>query len=763
MSLIQSLFLCVGSIFAAVNGLHWLLLILLCLLATHALLPESNIVQMWPIGLMLVMVALYAGYWVMWFRSTEGVTEESAKVLFISVACFFGLVSLIRHVRGREQKTGFSFAASLSTIIICILPVVLISIATLRWGNDPARLISGFVAGGDHNVHNEITHNLLAWSSTTSFSNPMQVYIYPNGIHFLIANLVALSSSGSGLSTLVQELRMGAWFEMVQLAAYAQLALVVFIRGSKGSSLRRAVFVAPLIFVFASMDNFVGHLFWSGFTTSLGMTWLLLVPFVLPWSTSEKGSIVGKVAWLLLMSFAAWIIYQPYAIPLFVVAMALVSFYVLHDKRQSLFSTYNANENLIFGLLVGAGTFVVALTPFVVRGSESPAVSSLLLDGATSRPYFYTVALWAVIAITGLKSLLSKSDSFMSVNMIRLSVLMGVVALTTSMILIVILESDYGLLKQPYYTTKMLWVVLFISIPIALSAVLSMFENWLNTIAPREKTGYLAVVFCVLLLIPLVMGRYPKAALSHGVVDWFASGLIANEQALGDRTMAFARGDILGSHVSNLALRSFSGVIVPIDIGISGNPYLACKFVNRENIDLLYTTGNGKAEMVLSGCKDELRYVVDGTLMTNEEVPFFGIPANVDVDLTTEAAALQHMQRGLIPYTKAGNFATGYRSTIVFSFPSRFVNPSLQLNFLTTIEGPADKSVTVLVNGVAQSRVETIPGQITSLTIPLPSGEAGTGVKIGIDCSWSDEETRKVDPYGYPPACLKLMSMRLVS
>ena len=167
--------------------------------------------------------------------------------------------------------------------------------------------------------------------------------------------------------------------------------------------------------------------------------------------------------------------------------------------------------------------------------------------------------------------------------------------------------------------------------------------------------------------------------------------------------------------------------------------------------------------MVFSGCKDELRYVVDGTLIPTVEVPFFAIPGNVDVDLTTEAAALQHFQRGVIPYTKAGNFATGYRSTIVFSLPSRVVNPSLRLNFLAIREGPTDKSVTVRVNGVAQAPVETIPGQITSLTIPLPSGEAGTGVKIGIDCSWSDEETRKVDPYGYPPACLKLMSMRLVS
>ena len=118
MRLIQSLLFCVGSIFAAVNGLHWLLLILLCLLATHALVPQSNIVLMWPIGLMSVMVALYAGYWVMWFRSTEGVTEESAKVLFISVACFFGLVSLVRHVRSREQKIDFSSSASLVTIII---------------------------------------------------------------------------------------------------------------------------------------------------------------------------------------------------------------------------------------------------------------------------------------------------------------------------------------------------------------------------------------------------------------------------------------------------------------------------------------------------------------------------------------------------------------------------------------------------------------------------------------------------------------------
>jgi hypothetical protein len=155
--------------------------------------------------------------------------------------------------------------------------------------------------------------------------------------------------------------------------------------------------------------------------------------------------------------------------------------------------------------------------------------------------------------------------------------------------------------------------------------------------------------------------------------------------------------------------------------------------------------------------------VVDGKLIPKTESQYFAIPVDTEVDITTSAAALQHMPRGVLPYTKKGNFATGYHSSIVFSYPSKMTSPRLVLNFSGTKVGPVDRTVTVFVNGDLQTTVDASYQRITSVDLVLPTGEAGSRVEIAIDCSWSDEETQKIDVSGPPPACLKLVSMRLVS
>jgi hypothetical protein len=89
--------------------------------------------------------------------------------------------------------------------------------------------------------------------------------------------------------------------------------------------------------------------------------------------------------------------------------------------------------------------------------------------------------------------------------------------------------------------------------------------------------------------------------------------------------------------------------------------------------------------------------------------------------------------------------------------------PKLVLNFSGTKAGPLDKTVTVFVNGDEQTTVEASYQRITKVDLELPKGETGSRVEVAIDCSWSDEETQKIDVSGSPPACLKLVSMKLVS
>jgi hypothetical protein len=757
---------CVLGLVGIGGGIHWLVIMSLCIVSTMGLLPGKSPVLYWPVGLLVTIVSSYCGYWVHWIMGSDGVTTESSQILFGVLILLFAFVAVFRVIRTKRIPIPRSLGNYFVSGMMAILPIVLLVIFTLRWGNDPARLIAGFVAGGDHNAHNEVTHNLLSWSSTQMFTSPLHVYNYPNGLHFLVANLIALTSESANSSTLVQELRMGAWFEAVQLAAYLQLAIVVFMAGKKSFS-TRILFLPPLLFVFASMDSFISHLFWSGFTTSLGMTWILLVPFaVIGLRVSSDDLQISRwaiIGWCVFLGYASWIVYLPYSILFASVAVCVVVWTTSQKSKLQIQMHLRFDKKSVFVLSTGLLTFIVALSPYLLKGTESPAVSSLLSNGATTRPFFYTVALWAMIALWALHTRSHESDSQLGNSVLRESFFVSLLALTASLIFIVVLASDYGVLTQPYYTQKMLWIVLFVSIPLTLGTVFTYVEDFLSKKELRERLGLGATAFSCLLLVPLVMGRAPSAALSHGSVDWFAKGLMANVQKPGERTTAFVRHDNLGSHVSNLALRSFSGVVTPIEFGILGNPYLMCRFINRESVTLVYSSDNGAAEMFAAGCNSSTRYVIDGTVHTSSPSEYFGVPVNTEVNMKTIEFALQHAQRGFLPFSKSGNLATGYNSTIVLSRPANLQNPKLELSFRAVETGPQDPAVSISLNGKEVAMAQGNIFKNTTASFSLNEGSEGDPIEISINCAWTDDEIKKVDPFGYAAACLKLLAMKLTS
>jgi hypothetical protein len=758
-----TIFFAVIAAWGLTSGLHWLVLVPLSFLATSALLPNANPVLYWPIGLLGIIVSSFCGYCFLWLTKSGGVDSSFSRVLFAILIVGFLCIAVTRLWRKNYSAVRILTLKPIVTTFMILLPVILIVIVTHRFFDNSTNLISGFISGGDHNAHNEITHNLLAWSGNVNLESPITINTYPQGLHFLIANLIAITGNSESIPRLVQELRMGAWFEWVQLAAFFQLAILIVMKGARGSGIKRSMLLGPIFFVFASMDNFVAHLFWSGFTTSLGITWLFLIPFALPmvFETQRKSSEVFSMQflWFVFLGIGAWLMYQPYAVVFAAVGVTTLCVRPLTRILKRPLSRFGITKYVLPSTLVVFLVLAIVLSLYLFLGRDSSAVTSLLLDGATTRPFFYTVCMWALLAVVFLRSeTFGDGDNSFASS----SVFLGLVTFTFAMMLIVLRTSDFGLTNQPYYVQKMLWVILFVSIPIVVGSVLTYFEQFLLT-RNDSFLSYYATAVCVLLLTPLVMGRYPTAAFRHGSVDWFAKGISSTFEDVENNKVAFSANDRLGSHLSNLALRSTSNLTLPIGIGLSGNSFLACSFMNKNSASLIYTTGNGKAEMELAGCDNNLQYVVDGKLIPMTKSQYFAILANVEVDLTTLAAALQHMPRGVLPYTKKGNFATGYHSSIVFSYPSKLTSPRLVLNFAGTKVGPVDRTVTVFVNGDAQTTIEASYQRINSVDLQLPRGEAGSRVEIAIDCSWSDEETQKIDVSGSPPACLKLVSMRLVS
>jgi hypothetical protein len=236
---------------------HWIALLSLSVLATLAVLRKPNVFLYWPIGLLAVMVSMYGAYWWQWLSNPVGVDASSARTLFVILTILFAVVAVLRVLLHRDVVAIPPVARIITVAIMSALPLVLLYLVTSRWGDEPIRLIAGHLAGGDHGAHNEIVHRLLKASDDVSYASPLQMYTYPQAIHFMIANLIALTQSTSALPLLAQEYAMGAWVEWLQFAAFCQLAIVVFMKGVQGSGLRRALLLPPLMFVFASMDSFV--------------------------------------------------------------------------------------------------------------------------------------------------------------------------------------------------------------------------------------------------------------------------------------------------------------------------------------------------------------------------------------------------------------------------------------------------------------------------------------------------------------------------
>ena len=751
------------SIWGLTSGSHWLVLVSLSFLATTAILPNANPVLYWPIGLLGIIVSSFGGYCFLWLTESEGVDSTFSLTMFAVLIIGFFCVAVTRLWRKNYSAIRILTLKPIVIGFMVLLPVILVVIVTHRFFDNPTNLISGFISGGDHNAHNEITHNLLAWSGSVAIDSPIHMYSYPKGLHFLIANLIALTGNSELIPRLVQELRMGAWFEWVQLAAFCQLAILCVMKGARGSGIKRAILLGPILFVFASMDNFVAHLFWSGFTTSLGITWLFLIPFTLPmvFETRKKVSeaFPMQFLWFLFLGIGAWLMYQPYAVVFAVAGIIALCIKPLARILKSPLSRFGVPSNVLPSTLAVVLILVMVLGLYLFLGRYSPAVTSLLLDGSTTRPFFYTVCMWALLAVAILHSkVLTNGDN----SSMSASVFLGLISFTFAMMLIVLWTSDFGFTNQPYYVQKMLWVILFVSIPIVIGGVLTYFEQFLLT-RNDSHLSYYATAVCVLLLTPLVMGRYPTAAFKHGSVDWFAKGISSTFEDVENNKVAFSTIDRLGSHLSNLALRATSNVIMPVETGISGNAFLACSFMNDNSASLVYTTPNGRAEMVMSGCNPDITYIEDGQRIQNPKLDYFSVDVDFIERLAKGQLGFRLLLRGFLPPEKWGTWAGGYRSALGFRVPTNLGKPALRVVLRPWIVDKESEEVVIKANNIEIGRVRMTTQQNKSVELSLPDSLIGKEVELTLTCVRTPEKVQKDDPADGPDPCVGLVSLSVVN
>jgi hypothetical protein len=230
------------------------------------------------------------------------------------------------------------------------------------------------------------------------------------------------------------------------------------------------------------------------------------------------------------------------------------------------------------------------------------------------------------------------------------------------MIATVMWAGGFGLLDQPYYTQKMLWILFFVSFPVALSVGSTWVEKLEVTWPNDKRLGLLSVLVVVLLLTPLVQGRAPVNATKQPNVKWFAQGMTLDNPEGEYRAVAFAWMDPLGSHVSNLALRSTSDLVLPIDVALSNNTFLVCRFINDNNASIVYTAQHGRAALVTAGCSPKVMYIEEDRILENENPSYRPLSVGTERFISDNQKGVGHLLHGFLPVENWGVWAGGYQS-----------------------------------------------------------------------------------------------------
>jgi hypothetical protein len=408
----------------------------------------------------------------------------------------------------------------------------------------------------------------------------------------------------------------------------------------------------------------------------------------------------------------------------------------------------------VMQILLTVATLLVLF--MVVLGRDSPAVTSLLLDGATYKPYLYTVLLWAFLAMAGIWYLLTaegdKNTVLATFQFVHFGFVIGVVGT-------VIWAGDFGFLNQPYYVQKMFWILLFVSIPIALSTGFTWGERLQESLPLNQRIGSSLSLAILLLLTPLIQGRLPVSATKKHITDWFANGMVAEFENPGNRAIAFSVSDRLGSHFGNLALRATSDLVMPVETGISGNPFLACTFMNENNAGLAYTTPNGRAEMVMSGCNPNITYVENGVQQPNPALEYFDVALGEIEKPALNQLGFRLLLRGFLPPEKWGTWAGGYRSAIGFDLPKNMENPIIELDLRSHPSFANGREVIVSVNNAEIGTAQMTKASSQKVKFSLPESVIGKPVELTITCSRTDAEILKDDPVDGPNPCVGVRSL----
>ena len=610
------------GIAAVFMGFSWVTLLICCVLFSSAIFTGVYRFLLWPVGLMLSLLFLYGSFVVASKFGASGISTRWGQVSLMCMLAVSGSWAVLRRELTKPALTVPELAvpelaaaepkiiSAAKALLISAIPISVIVVASFQLLSEPVKLVAGYTYGGDHGGHASFILGVTQWwrdgSAGMVLSNAFPVFGYPVGMHNVVAHVTVASSHTTG-SHLFRVLMFAGWFDLIQFAAYVQLVGVVAIRFIKTVNWFAVIFANVAILVMMSVPNIVQQILWDGFSTSLSSAWISLVIFAISFRkfTVFKGKDVfsSYFLWVVVVGASLGLVYQLISLPFVVVTVALSGEWLLRRFGIDLRSASKRNMSIKLGSIAVLTVLIVAAL-YGPNGMNGPVFRTFTMQGATRKPGLMYVGWLSVVTILlsiSLPWLARKKKLLFDGN--DKWIILPLVGVTYLIFLILMRTDQYSWTDTPYYSIKMIWQILFITMPLLVSYSILIIDAALQKSAITFRNFVKYGLVCAALGHIFVGAYTPQVAREHRSNMWFADGVSQVDfDKPQHRIIAYWNLDYQGVYVGNRVLDVVTATRLPVRTWFDGGPTEVCKFVIKEKVDEIITAQGGTELMHQAGC-----------------------------------------------------------------------------------------------------------------------------------------------------------------
>ena len=605
------------GVVAVLTGFSWVTLLICCVLFSSAIFTGVYRFLLWPVGLMLSLLFLYGSFVVASKFGASGISTRWGQVSLLCMLAVSGSWAVLRRELVVPQLPVHDLTAPESKLIstakallISAIPISVIVVASFQLLSEPVKLVAGYTYGGDHGGHASFILGITEWwrdgSAGMVLSNAFPVFGYPVGMHNVVAHVAVASSHTTG-THLFRVLMFAGWFDLIQFAAYVQLVGVIAIRFIKTVNWFAVIFANVAILVVMSVPNIVQQILWDGFSTSLSSAWISLIIFAISFRKftvfKNKDIFSSYFLWVIIVGAALGLVYQLISLPFVVVAVALAGAWVLRRLGIDLRAASKRNMSIKV-VAIALLTVLIVAALYGPNGMNGPVFRTFTMQGATRKPGLMYVGWLSVVTILlsiSLPWLARKKKLLFDSN--DKWIILPLVGVTYLIFLILMRTDQYSWTDTPYYSIKMIWQILFITMPLLISYSVFIVDAALQKSSQRFGSFVKYGLVCAALGHSFTGAYTPLAAREHRSNMWFANGVSQVDfDKPQHRIIAYWNLDFQGIYVGNRVLDVVTATRLPVRTWFDGGPTEVCKFVIKEKVNEIITAEGGAELLHQAGC-----------------------------------------------------------------------------------------------------------------------------------------------------------------